>query len=103
MRLIPFLIMLAVGLVTGSLIYAAEPPVREPEPKQQSEKSAAPPAATSPTPATTPIDPAAPAEKKPDAAQAAGKTPADKSPSPQRFVPTEQVRADFDVSFPIDI
>ena len=26
-----------------------------------------------------------------------------KGPSPQRFVPTEQVRADFDVSFPIDI
>jgi hypothetical protein len=24
-------------------------------------------------------------------------------PSPQRFVPSEQVRADFDVSFPIDI
>lgn len=29
--------------------------------------------------------------------------PAGKGPSPQRFVPTEQVRADFDVSFPIDI
>lgn len=26
-----------------------------------------------------------------------------KGPSPQRFMPTEQVRADFDVSFPIDI
>jgi hypothetical protein len=26
-----------------------------------------------------------------------------KGPSPQRFVPSEQVRADFDVSFPIDI
>ncbi len=30
-------------------------------------------------------------------------TVAAKGPSPQRFVPTEQVRADFDVSFPIDI
>lgn len=29
--------------------------------------------------------------------------PTGKGPSPQRFVPTEQVRADFDVSFPIDI
>ena len=28
---------------------------------------------------------------------------ASKGPSPQRFTPTEQVRADFDVSFPIDI
>jgi hypothetical protein len=26
-----------------------------------------------------------------------------RGPSPQRFVPSEQVRADFDVSFPIDI
>jgi hypothetical protein len=30
-------------------------------------------------------------------------TAADKAGSPQRFVPSEQVRADFDVSFPIDI
>ena len=28
---------------------------------------------------------------------------ADKKASPQRFTPSEQVRADFDVSFPIDI
>lgn len=28
---------------------------------------------------------------------------ADRKPSPQRFIPSEQVRADFDVSFPIDI
>lgn len=28
---------------------------------------------------------------------------ADTGPSPQRFTPSEQVRADFDVSFPIDI
>jgi hypothetical protein len=28
---------------------------------------------------------------------------ADKAGSPQRFNPSEQVRADFDVSFPIDI
>ena len=30
-------------------------------------------------------------------------TAADKKGSPQRFTPSEQVRADFDVSFPIDI
>ena len=29
--------------------------------------------------------------------------PAPKGPSPSRFEPTEKVRADFDVSFPIDI
>ena len=33
----------------------------------------------------------------------AGAAPAPKGPSPSRFEPTEKVRADFDVSFPIDI
>jgi hypothetical protein len=41
-----------------------------------------------------------PEEKKGSDAQRA--SAADKG-SPQRFVPSEQVRADFDVSFPIDI
>jgi hypothetical protein len=36
------------------------------------------------------------------AAQAAAKS-VDKAGTPQRFIPSEQVRADFDVSFPIDI
>lgn len=31
------------------------------------------------------------------------KTDADRAASPQRFVPSEEVRADFDVSFPVDI
>jgi hypothetical protein len=38
-----------------------------------------------------------------DDTQAAPTASAGKGPSPQRFVPSEQVRADFDVSFPIDI
>ena len=43
-----------------------------------------------------------PSESKDDAtAPPSGNT--GKGPSPQRFVPSEQVRADFDVSFPIDI
>jgi hypothetical protein len=45
---------------------------------------------------------------KPDAKESADAAPPEKSPvaqkpSPQRFIPSEQVRADFDVSFPIDI
>jgi hypothetical protein len=36
-------------------------------------------------------------------AAATEKSPADAKASPQRFIPSEQVRADFDVSFPIDI
>ena len=52
-------------------------------------------------------DPKVPAKPDPDAAkddtQTSPSGSAPKGPSPQRFVPTEQVRADFDVSFPIDI
>jgi type IV secretory pathway VirB10-like protein len=45
------------------------------------------------------------AVKQPAAAEsdAAGNAPPPKEPSPNRFEPTEKVRADFDVSFPIDI
>jgi len=38
-----------------------------------------------------------------DRTDAAQKAPPPKGPSPNRFEPTEKVRADFDVSFPIDI
>jgi hypothetical protein len=45
-----------------------------------------------------------PADEDTDPAPKKGApTAADKAGSPQRFVPSEQVRADFDVSFPIDI
>jgi hypothetical protein len=45
------------------------------------------------------------AVKRPPAAEpdAAEEAPPPKGPSPNRFEPTEKVRADFDVSFPIDI
>lgn len=59
--------------------------------------------------------PAAPAVAAPTAAAPAATSPAATSPaiaapatptpavSPERFEPTDKVRADFDVSFPIDI
>ena len=50
---------------------------------------------------TAPKD--APKSAAEDDAQAPPSGSAGKGPSPHRFVPTEQVRADFDVSFPIDI
>ena len=50
---------------------------------------------------TAPKD--APKSEAEDDTQAPATSSASKGPSPQRFVPTEQVRADFDVSFPIDI
>lgn len=58
--------------------------------------------------AAKPADPAKP-DAKPAAAATAEAAKPDKEKtgsekaSPQRFIPSEQVRADFDVSFPIDI
>ena len=109
MKTLPLMTLLVACCATGTL-WAAEPA----------------PAKPAPTPATVPAKPAAAESaatksdedpkakaKEEDAADeaedkaAAGKpkpaaSAADKS-SPQRFVPSEQVRADFDVSFPIDI
>lgn len=47
-----------------------------------------------------PAEPAAPAADKPAPAAAPDRKA---GPSPGRFEPTEKVRADFDVSFPVDI
>jgi len=65
------------------------------------------PATTAPSPAAVGKD-AAPAGETPaqPATAAPGKStnpPAPTGSSPARFEPTEKVRADFDVSFPIDI
>jgi hypothetical protein len=72
-----------------------------------------PPAAPVPTPAPAPAEPA-PAETRP-AESTTGESPAETNPpapadrtrpvgpTPGRFEPTEKVRADFDVAFPIDI
>lgn len=112
------LVMLAVIGTAGSILFAAEP------------RTSATPAVTE-TPTATPApdeagvaaapevaaEPSAPVEDAEDAAPAAStaqsapdvdpapptRARADQTPSPQRFVPSEQVRADFDVSFPVDI
>ena len=117
MRPAAYMIVLATASISASLLFAAEP-----APK--------PPAAKSQSPAAAKVDPAdkdkkaaaektdaekkadAEKDKTPDATEKAGdeKSAADKSggkgsdkSSPQRFIPSEQVRADFDVSFPVDI
>jgi hypothetical protein len=108
MKTLPLMILLAACCATGTLL-AAEPAPAKPAPAA--------------TPAATPAKPAESTAPKSDedskvkgpqgsteqssTEQAAGKpkaaaSGADKA-SPQRFVPSEQVRADFDVSFPIDI
>ena len=63
-----------------------------------------PPATPSPAPPATP-EPAAPAPAAAADPKAAAKTnaPPASTSTPARFEPTEKVRADFDVSFPIDI
>ncbi len=113
-----FILLLAALLTTSAL--AIDPP-----------KPQAPPAATAPAPTTAPATTARPpAAERPDIAddakEAAAKEAAAKAeaearavdeevlpplpadmvpagPPPARFNPTEKVRADFPVSFPIDI
>lgn len=119
-------IMLGVTWAAGSLLLAAESPsARAPANASQAPPAAPAPAAGEAAEALEPdAEPKPQAqEKPPQAAQPAGESKpaaaeaaddAESLPppppvsgargaSPQRFVPSEQVRADFDVSFPIDI
>ena len=66
------------------------------------------PPAPAAAPSSAPVPAAAAPAAKEDAAQAdaparPANPPASTAASPGRFEPTEKVRADFDVSFPIDI
>jgi hypothetical protein len=89
---------LLAGVAAGITVLRAQetPPVPEPVDAPTSE------------PATTATPSSTPATAKPAAPAAAGPAkpvnpPASSTSSPARFEPTEKVRADFDVSFPIDI
>ncbi len=122
------LILLAVTWVAGSLLFAAEQTQKSsPATQTVAATNAAPPAAEAqPAPVTEDAadgdakgpaadqdseeDETAPAQENADTAASPSQksessqnaSAADKG-SPRRFVPSEQVRADFDVSFPIDI
>lgn len=88
------LVLLGGGLAIAGALRAQEPPAPEAE------------VTTEGTEGTEVVEAAKDAAvKRPPAAEAdaAEKAPAPKGPSPNRFEPTEKVRADFDVSFPIDI
>lgn len=104
---------------------ATQTPAQPPAPAPQTPATTGPAANTPPAPAPEPAAENAGEKPKPDAEAkpAAESKPASgeveddaegppppppansgaRSASPQRFVPSEQVRADFDVSFPIDI
>jgi Meckel syndrome type 1 protein len=89
----------------STVALAADPPATAPAPRTP---PATPPAQAASTAATVPPAPPAPAaatEAGKDAPAAGDKPPASRATSttPQRFTPTDKVRADFPVSFPIDI
>jgi hypothetical protein len=90
------LLLLGGGLAVAGVLRAQEPPARETEAEATTEGTEGTEAAKGAQDAAVKRPPAAEAD-------AAEKAPPPKGPSPNRFEPTEKVRADFDVSFPIDI
>lgn len=98
---IPFIVAAALA-VTAAL--AIEPPKDRPAaPRTSAPEAPAPatpaPQADAPAPAPAPAaEPEIEEELPPLPPEAA-----DAGPPPQRFTPTEKVRADFPVSYPIDI
>ena len=92
--------------VTAAL--AIEPPKDRPAAPPASRPAPSTPAPPAEMPAETPAPPAempAPAAEPEIEEELPALPPeaADAGPPPQRFTPTEKVRADFPVSFPIDI
>ena len=115
---------LVAGVATAAVLRAQEQPPAEPPasapvavpagdqaiPQDGDDPTS--PAASTPGTKSPPADPASeastpsavpqtPAVDDEDTAAPPGKAPTGKSPA--RFEPTEKVRADFDVSFPVDI
>jgi hypothetical protein len=107
MRLRIALMMLA-SIACGGSLYAAEAPAPTPAETVPKAEPATPAKPDDASAAKADEKPAAKADEESEQASAsenepAAKSPADQKASPQRFIPSEQVRADFDVSFPIDI
>ena len=110
MRSAAYMILLLATSMSASWLFAAEPaPATATKPEQAA-------AQNNPDADKPDADKKADADKdaKKPAADAAAKSGGEKSAtdksgdkagkaSPQRFIPSEQVRADFDVSFPVDI
>lgn len=85
------LLLVPAALVMLGRAHAADPPA--PADATAAAPAAVPATAATPAPATN----ADPGDKAPPAPAATSK------PSSGRFEPTEKIRADFDVSFPVDI
>lgn len=113
-----FLVVSMATVMTAATLWAAEPTTPAAPAAKPEAQAAKPAEAAGATGAVKQSDAAAKADSKVDgkadpkadskidpktaAATAAKPGETDKA-SPQRFIPSEQVRADFDVSFPIDI
>jgi len=92
------LLLFGCGLAVAGVLRAQEPPRPEAEAEDE--------ATTESTAGTEGAKVAKDEPVKPPPTVESGpteKAPLPKGPSPNRFEPTEKVRADFDVSFPIDI
>lgn len=91
----------ATGMMTSAVwaAEAAKPPAKAAPPASESAAPKADEESSAPQSAAASQD-----DEDAEEQQAAAKPKASgKKGSPERFVPSEQVRADFDVSFPIDI
>jgi hypothetical protein len=100
------LLLLGGVLAVAGALRAQEAGRPAPETETETEAEAEAEATTEGTEGTEVVEAAKDAAVKPPPAaepDAAEKAPPSKGPSPNRFEPTEKVRADFDVSFPIDI
>ena len=95
-----FLWLVPVATVIAMLgrAYAADPPAAPSTTPAATAPAATPPATAAPTTGPTPAaDTGEPATTAPATPATPGKS------SSGRFEPTEKIRADFDVSFPVDI
>ena len=94
--------LLAAATIAGGA-WALDPPRPAPAPSAQPAADEDPPVTVPPAepaaPAQQPAEPAVEDETLPPLSPEARRT----GPTPQRFDPTEEVRADFPVSFPSDI
>lgn len=104
-RIAAWLATLALGAAGAVTLALAQQP-----PTSTSPPPGATPPATESTPAPAATPPAEPSAAEPKATQPSAKPAASPAPkpaaakgSPQHFEPTEKVRPDFDVAFPIDI
>ena len=92
--------LVSAGLVVAGAAWALDPPKPVQAPPEAAPEAASEPAPRSAEPAEPVAEPAPAAEEDetlpPPPAKSTG-------PTPQRFDPSEEVRADFPVSFPIDI